>query len=139
MKPYFWISFFKAYLQIYKNKCSDVIQENIELERKRLGIGKVIIEGKLFQRYTHLLYCSELSLGGNVNTRRMSKSDMGSIFYIKNQWNILVMGHYYVNYQNFQNLIFFILQEHWCIYSCLKNSAQRELVLICTQSIRNRN
>ena len=26
------------------------------------------------------LYCSVLSLGGNVNTRRMSQSDMGSIF-----------------------------------------------------------
>ena len=31
----------------------------------------------------HLLYCSVLSLGGNVNTRRMSKPDMGSIFHIK--------------------------------------------------------
>ena len=27
-----------------------------------------------------------------------------------------------------------ILDEHWCIYSCLQNSAQRELVSICTQS-----
>ena len=46
---------------------------------------KVIMQGKLFQRCTHLLYCSVLSLGGNVNTRRMSKPDMGSIFHIKNQ------------------------------------------------------
>ena len=29
------------------------------------------------------LYCSVLSLGGNVNTRRMLQSDMGSIFHIK--------------------------------------------------------
>ena len=28
---------------------------------------KVIMQGKLFQRCTHLLYCSVLSLGGNVN------------------------------------------------------------------------
>ena len=40
--------------------------------------GKVIMQGKLFQRCTHLLYCSVLSLGGNVNTRRMSKPDMGN-------------------------------------------------------------
>ena len=29
------------------------------------------------------LYCSVLSLGGNVNTRRMSNPDIGSIFHIK--------------------------------------------------------
>ena len=46
------------------------------------------MQGKLFQRCTHLLYCRVLSLGGNVNTRRTLKPDMGSIF------------HYYVNYQN---------------------------------------
>ena len=42
-------------------------------------------QGKLFQRCTHLLYCSVLSLGGNVNTRLMFQPDMGSIFHIKNQ------------------------------------------------------
>ena len=31
------------------------------------------------------VYCSVQSLGGNVNTRRMSKSDMGFIFHIKKQ------------------------------------------------------
>ena len=41
------------------------------------------MQGKLFQKGTHLLYCSVLSLGGNVNTRRMSKPDMESIFHIK--------------------------------------------------------
>ena len=44
---------------------------------------KVIMQGKLFQRCTHLLYCSVLS---------------------------------YVNYQNPPR----ILDEHWCIYSCLQ-------------------
>ena len=39
--------------------------------------------GKLFQRCTHLLYCSVLSLGGNVNTRPRSKPNMGFIFHIK--------------------------------------------------------
>ena len=36
---------------------------------------KDLMQGKLFQKCTHLLYCSVLSLGGNVNTRRMSKPD----------------------------------------------------------------
>ena len=44
---------------------------------------KDVMQGKLFQKCTHLLYCSVLSLDGNVNTRRMSKPDMGSIFHIK--------------------------------------------------------
>ena len=67
---------------------------------KKPPISKVIMQGKLFQRCTHLLYCSVLSLGGNVNTRRMSKPGMRSTFHIKNQWNIVVIGNYYVNYQN---------------------------------------
>ena len=41
------------------------------------------MQGKLFQRCTDLLHCSVLSLGGNVNTRRMWKPNMGSIFHIK--------------------------------------------------------
>ena len=46
---------------------------------------KDVMQGKLFQKCTHLLYCSVLSLGGNVNPRRMSKPDMGSLFHINNQ------------------------------------------------------
>ena len=42
--------------------------------------SKVLMQGELFQRCSHFLYCSVLSLGGNVNTRRMSKSYMESIF-----------------------------------------------------------
>ena len=34
------------------------------------------MQGKLFQRCTHLLYCIALSLGGNVNTTRISKPDL---------------------------------------------------------------
>ena len=63
---------------------------------------KVIMQGKLFQSCTHLLYCSVMSLGGNVNAIRMSKPNIGSIFFIKNQLNILVIGNYYLNYQNYQ-------------------------------------
>ena len=98
------------------------------------------MQGKLFQRCTHLLYCSVLSLGGNVNRRRMSKPDMGPIFHIKNQWNILVIGNYYVNYQNYQNLMLLTPSDtkRTLMYPFLiTNSAQRELDRICTQSIRN--
>ena len=49
------------------------------------------MQEKLFQRCTHLLSCSALTLGGNVNTRRMSKPDKGSIFHIKK--SIKYSGH----------------------------------------------
>jgi len=101
------------------------------------------MQGKLFQKCTHLLYCRGLSLGGNVNTRRMSKPDMGSIFHIKkNQWNILVTGNYYVSYQNHQNLMLLTSSDtkrtlmHLFLFT---NSFQRELVSMCTQSIHDRN
>ena len=107
-----------------------------------MAMCKVIMQGTLFQRCTHLLYCSVLSLGGNVNTRRMSKPDMGSIFHIKNQWNILDIGNYYVNFKNHQNLMLLISSDTKQILMHLflfTNSAQRELVSICTQSKRNLN
>ena len=44
---------------------------------------KVVMQGKLFQKCTHLLHCSVLSLGGNINTRRILQPEMGSIFHIK--------------------------------------------------------
>ena len=50
---------------------------------------KVIVQGKLFHRCTHLLYCSILSLGGNVNTIRMSSLTWDPSF-TKNQWDIMV-------------------------------------------------
>ena len=87
-------------------------------------------------------FCSVLSLGGNVNTSLMSKPDMGSIFHIKNQWNILVTGNYYVNYQNYQSLMLLTSSDtrqtlmHLFLFT---NSTQRELLSICTQSLRNCN
>ena len=52
----------------------------------------------------------------------MSKPDMGSIFHINKQWNILVKGNYYVNYQNYQNSMLLTSSDtkHWGIYSCLQ-------------------
>ena len=87
---------------------------------------------------THLLYCSVLSLGGNVNSRRMSKPDMGSIFHIKKSMKYSAIGNYYVNYQNYQNLMLLTSSDtkrtlmHLLLFT---NSAQRELVSMCTQSI----
>ena len=64
-----------------------------------------------------------LSMGGNVNTRRMSQHDMGSIFHIK----------IYAIFWSWETImwiiIFFltrcfypprILNEYWYIYSCLQ-------------------
>ena len=68
---------------------------------------KDVMQGKLFQKCTHLLYCSVLSLGGNVNTRRMSKPDMGTIFHIKKS----------MKYSGHRKLL--------CELSKLSNSAQR--------------
>ena len=73
------------------------------------------------------MYCSVLSLGGNVTTRRMSKPDMGSIFHIKK--SMKYSGHY----QNYQNLMLLTSSDtkrtlmHLFLFT---NSAQRELVLI---------
>ena len=65
---------------------------------------KDVRQGKSFQKCT--IFCTAVyCLCGYVNTRRMSKPDMGSIIHIKNQWKILVIGNYYVNYQNYQNLM----------------------------------
>ena len=96
-----------------------------------------IMQGKLFQRCTHLLYCSELSMGGNVNTRRMSQPDRGSIFHIKK--SMKYSGHRKLFYLN-NKIIKFILSSsdtkrtlmHLFLFT---NSAQRELVLICTHNI----
>ena len=65
---------------------------------------------------------------------------MGRIFHIKNQWNILVIGNCYVNYQNYQNFMLLTSSDtkrtlmHLFLFT---NSAQRELVSIRTHSIRN--
>ena len=51
------------------------------------------MQGKFFlEVYPSLVLQCTVSAGGNVNTRRMLQSDMGSIFHIKNQYNILVIA-----------------------------------------------
>ena len=64
----------------------------------------------------------------------MSKSDMGSINHI------LVIGNYYVNHQNYQNLMLLTSSDtKRTLMHLLLFTAQREMVAICTQSIHNHN
>ena len=54
--------------------------------QQEMVFTKDAMQRKLFQKCKHLLYCSALSLGGNVNTRQMLQpdmGDMGSIFHFK--------------------------------------------------------
>ena len=100
------------------------------------------MQGKLFQKCTHLLYCSVLSLSGNVNTRRMSKPDMGSIFHIKK--SMIYSSHRKLLCELLKLSILMLLTssdaERTLMHLfLLTNSAQRELVSICTQSIHDRN
>ena len=101
---------YQGVYHVIKRKCSEILISERQLDgpgrstlAHLLDYPKDVMQGKLFQKCTYLLYCSVLSLGGTVNTRRMSKPDMESIFHIKNQYNILVIGSFYVNYQNYQN------------------------------------
>ena len=78
------------------------------------------MQGKLFQKCTHFLYYSVLSLGGEVNTRRPAQPDMESIFtkiinemfWSKETIVWIIKIKYFVPPR--------ILDEHWCIYSCLQ-------------------
>ena len=56
----FFLKNFKLVIFILLKNYSCQISLNIN----KTGIVKVIMKGKLFQRCTHLLYCSVLSLGG---------------------------------------------------------------------------
>ena len=94
--------------------------------------------------------CASFALQCTVSGRYCKhKTDVeawhGIHLHIKNQLNILVIGNYYVNYQNYQNYQNLMLLTssdtkqtvmHLLLFT---NSAQRELVSICTQSILNCN
>ena len=90
------------------------------------------MQGKLFQKCTHLLYCSALSLGGNVNLRRMP--DMGSIFHIKKSMKYSGDRKLLCELSKSSNLMLLTYSDtkrtlrHLFLF---KNSAQRELVSIC--------
>ena len=60
--------------------CKFVLSKFKYISQRATPWYNVLVQGKLFQRCTHFLYCSVLSLGGKVNTKRMSQPDMESIF-----------------------------------------------------------
>ena len=99
--------------------------------------------GVIWEMYAFFVLQSVLSLGGKVNTRRMSQPDMESIFtkiIYEIFWSFI--GNYYENFQNYLNLMLLSSSDtrrtlmHLFFFT---NSAHRELVSICTQSIRERN
>jgi len=85
---------------------------------------------KLFQRCTYFLYCSVLSLGGKINTRRISQPDMESIFtkiIYEIFWSYEL--NYSLNFKNYQNSMLLTSSDtkrtlmHLFLFT---NSAQRE-------------
>ena len=88
------------------------------------NVSKVIKQGKLFPKCKRLLYCNVLSLGGNVNARRMSKPDMGSIFHIEKLMKYSGQMKLLCELSKLSKINAFnpsrILNEHLCIYSCLQ-------------------
>ena len=68
--------------------------------------SKVIMQGKLFRGvrvFCTAVYCLRAVFKHKTDVTAVSQPDMGSIFHTKNPSNILVIGNYYVNYQNCQN------------------------------------
>ena len=104
--------------------------------------SKDVMQGKVFQKCTHLLYCSVLSLGGNVNTRRMLQPDIVSIFHIKKSMKYSGHRKLLCELSKLSNLMLLTSSKtkrtlmHLFLFT---NSAQRELVSICTQSIHDHN
>ena len=146
--PPFLLLLCPSFFSICPTSCSHVNQYlnmkiNIYLSTYlSLYLSKVIMQESYFRDvriFCTVVYCL---LAVIVNTRRMSKPDMESIFHMKHQWNILVIGNYYVNYENFQNSMLLSSSDtkltlmHLFLFT---NSTQRELVSICTHSIRNCN
>jgi len=89
-----------------------------------LGNPKVLMQGKLFQEYMHLLYCSVMSPGGNVNTRRMSLTAWHGI-HLSHKKSMKYFGMWITKIFKIQ--CFYpprTLDERWCIYSCLQISSR---------------
>ena len=93
-----------SYSQFSFNLLNQNLQ-NVKTPKSKLGSFVQRYSFKFRAQWcTNFLYCSVLTGGSNVNTRvGVSQPDMESIFQIKNQWNILVIGIYNINYQNHQN------------------------------------
>ena len=91
----------------------------------------------------YAFFVLQCTVFGRKSKHKTDVTDWHGIhFYKNNLWNILVIGNYYVNYQNYQNWMLLSSSDarrtlmHLFLFT---NSAQRELVSISTQSIHNRN
>ena len=104
-------------------------------------IIKVLMQGKLFQKFTHFLYCSVLSLGGKVS-QDGCRSLTWNPFSQKQSIEYSGLRKLLCEFSKLSKLNVFILLRyrqtlmHLLLFT---NSAQRELVSICMQSIRDRN
>ena len=131
------------FIIIILGKRFELQTSDLLLERgTKVGKGKDVMQGKLFHKCTHLFYCSALSLGGNVNTRRMLQPDMGSIFHIKKSMKYSGHSKLLCELSKLSNLMLLTTSDtkrtlmHLFLFI---NSAQRELVSICTQSMHDRS
>ena len=92
-------------------------------------LSKVLMQGKLFQVYpSFVLQCRRLC-------KHKTDVEAWHGIHLSHKKSILVIGNYYVNYQNFQNSMILSSSDNkqTLIYLFLfTNSAQRELVAICT-------
>ena len=90
--------------------------------------SKDVMQGKLYQKCAHLLYCSTLSLGGNVNTRRMLAPDIGSIFHIKKSKKYFLRDHRLITIQTNNKYRLFKIWG-FLVHNNLVSEAQRSYAL----------
>ena len=119
----------------------------ITLVLRKTGIFKHhYIQGCNVRKVISELYASFVLQCTVFGRKSKHKTDVtawhGIHFHKNNLWNILVIENYYVNYQNYQDQMLLSFSDtrrtlmHLFLFT---NSAQRELVSICTQSIHNRD
>ena len=105
-------------------------------------IFKVLMQGKFFSEVC-AFFVLQCTVFGRKGKHKMDVTAWHGInFHKNNLWNILVIiGNYYENFQNYLNLMLLSSSDtrrtlmHLFLFT---NSAHRELVSICTQSIRDR-
>ena len=118
-------SFVKKLLQVLPFYCFSraVSQGLIRNTQDTFPRVKDVMQRKLFQKCTHLLYCSVLALGGNINTRRILPPNMGSIFHIKKKSMKYSDRRKLLcelsKLSNFMLLTYLDIKQT-CIYSCLQ-------------------
>ena len=87
------------------------------------------------------IFVLQFTVFGRKSKHKPDVTAWHGIHFHKNElWHILVIGNYYLNFQNYQNSMLLSSSHtkrtltHLFLFT---NSAQRELVSLCTQSILN--